>query len=87
MRKPCMDCDRVENPEGCEIKECMLWRRWFIHEWDRMRQRYKTVRPSAPQEQKPSGNDPCEGCVCPREMCLVPCRLKRDWESAWKLLQ
>ena len=31
--------------------------------------------------------DPCEGCRCPRDLCVVPCRVKRDWDGARKLLQ
>ena len=31
--------------------------------------------------------DPCEKCVCPRDLCRVPCRIKRDWVTAGRLLQ
>ena len=27
-------------------------------------------------------NDPCQNCVCPRELCLTPCRNRRMWEKA-----
>lgn len=26
--------------------------------------------------------DPCQGCVCPRDLCVLPCRVKRDWMKA-----
>ena len=26
--------------------------------------------------------DPCDGCVCPRDLCVLPCRVKRDWLQA-----
>ena len=26
--------------------------------------------------------DPCEDCLCPRDLCVVPCRIKRDWKAA-----
>lgn len=26
--------------------------------------------------------DPCKGCLCPRDLCVVPCRIKRDWLRA-----
>ena len=26
--------------------------------------------------------DPCVGCVCPRDLCVLPCRVKRDWVKA-----
>ena len=28
------------------------------------------------------GKDPCEGCLCPRDLCVLPCRVKRDWLRA-----
>lgn len=26
--------------------------------------------------------DPCENCLCPRDLCVIPCRIKRDWLQA-----
>lgn len=26
--------------------------------------------------------DPCEKCLCPRDLCTLPCRIKRDWLTA-----
>ena len=37
MKKPCLTCTRVKDPENCENKKCNEWRRWFICRWDRMR--------------------------------------------------
>ena len=31
-------------------------------------------------------NDPCSNCLCPRDLCTIPCRIKREWKSAWDLL-
>ena len=31
--------------------------------------------------------DPCKGCLCPRDLCVIPCRIKRDWASARELVQ
>ena len=28
--------------------------------------------------------DPCEGCLCPRELCITPCRVRMAWEEARK---
>lgn len=25
------------------------------------------------------GKDPCGSCLCPRDLCVLPCRVKRDW--------
>lgn len=27
-------------------------------------------------------NDPCKACKCPKELCLVPCGVKRRWLNA-----
>lgn len=27
-------------------------------------------------------NDPCKTCKCPRDLCTVPCRLRRAWDEA-----
>lgn len=26
--------------------------------------------------------DPCSKCLCPRDLCSTPCRVKRVWEKA-----
>lgn len=26
--------------------------------------------------------DPCEGCLCPRDLCATPCRVRLNWERA-----
>ena len=26
--------------------------------------------------------DPCEACLCPRDLCRTPCRLRRNWDQA-----
>ncbi len=26
--------------------------------------------------------DPCDGCLCPRDLCVLPCAIKRSWQSA-----
>lgn len=28
--------------------------------------------------------DPCEGCLCPRDLCVTPCRARLNWEEAGK---
>lgn len=28
--------------------------------------------------------DPCSGCLCPRDLCVIPCRVKRSWLQAKK---
>lgn len=26
--------------------------------------------------------DPCKNCLCPRDLCATPCRVRRNWEQA-----
>lgn len=30
---PCEGCTRVVNPDGCENKNCKVWKVWFLHRW------------------------------------------------------
>lgn len=25
--------------------------------------------------------DPCQACICPRDLCSTPCRVRRAWEE------
>lgn len=34
---PCLRCLRVEDPRKCENKNCQLWQRWFIDQWNMLR--------------------------------------------------
>ncbi len=27
-------------------------------------------------------NDPCQTCLCPKDLCRLPCRAKRGWTKA-----
>lgn len=104
MVKPCVNCKRVECPEECENKNCKLWQKWYIANWNAMRRETRLAREQLPKE--PEGTyiggvcyalphrvrdylhtDPCKGCLCPRDLCVIPCRVKRDWLTAWKLVQ
>ena len=33
---PCKNCTRVENPEECGNKNCVMWREWFLEQWERI---------------------------------------------------
>ena len=26
-------------------------------------------------------NNPCETCLCPKDLCAEPCRIRRDWDK------
>ncbi len=30
---PCENCTRVQNPKGCENKNCKDWKAWFLRRW------------------------------------------------------
>ena len=30
------------------------------------------------------GSDPCEKCLCPKDLCSTSCRVRRAWEEAKK---
>ena len=32
--------------------------------------------------QKYLREDPCKKCLCPKELCTEPCRIRRAWDSA-----
>ena len=34
------------------------------------------------QVQRYLSKDPCEGCLCPKDLCAEPCRVRRAWEEA-----
>lgn len=79
---PCVSCSRVLDPEACENKNCKAWRCWFIARWDQL-------RTAMGGEQVARGYldaDPCEGCLCPRELCPADCQVKAAWEEAKRQL-
>lgn len=95
---PCLSCTRVKDPRDCENKNCQLWRRWFIGRWEALRAdaRAGMEQPpekvgvtlsgatyAAPHQVKAYlAADPCENCLCPKDLCRLPCRLKLNWQKA-----
>ena len=95
---PCVTCRRVKEPSDCENKNCQVWRQWFIGRWDQLRSypRQQQEKPAEPLGVPLGGrhyaapdqvhaylkNDPCETCLCPRDLCVIPCRARIAWESA-----
>ena len=47
---PCAACRRVEKPEQCDNKDCMLWRRWFVARWEQIRRTYQAASTGKRQE-------------------------------------
>ena len=96
LTSPCMRCTRVSAPCDCEDKSCAKWRRWFIENWDTMRRQPRLQKELPGQQQgvyiggvcytQPHrvhtylNTDPCDKCLCPRDLCTLPCREKRTWQ-------
>ena len=97
---PCFSCTRVADPRNCENKNCQLWRRWFIARWEAMREGLRQEMEAAPEKvgvivsgqtyaaphqvRRYLEEDPCVDCLCPKELCNIPCRLKRNWQERRK---
>lgn len=95
---PCMNCTRVADPRACENKKCQPWRNWFISRWESIRSCARQEMEQAPQKvgimldgqtyaaphqvTKYLQEDPCKGCLCPKDLCRLPCRLKNNWNKA-----
>ena len=103
MKKPCLNCRRVDDPLACDNKCCKVWQKWFCESWDRLRRQPRLSREAKPvragtdiggvryalphQVDDYLDRDPCEGCLCPRDLCGIPCRVKRDWLRTKELIQ
>ena len=97
---PCMRCQRVPEPETCENKECLAWRKWFARQWEEVRRipRLEKEAPGEPEGLVIGGvryalphrvrayltADPCDDCRMPRDLCKPECRAKRHWLQARK---
>lgn len=71
---PCSSCIRISDPDACEDKQCRPWRRWFLARWAEIH----ALAPAAP-EHRSAAEDPCAGCICAGDMCMVICPKKRQW--------
>ena len=40
QKNPCLCCQRVADPAGCDNKDCKLWQRWFIAYWNELRRKH-----------------------------------------------
>lgn len=71
---PCVGCTRVPDPEKCDNKDCKLWRKWFLANWELIHGFYLKHVPAVPR-------DPCESCQCPADMCFAKCPQRLAWEA------
>ena len=97
---PCVVCNRVIDPENCTDKSCRIWQRWFLQQWEKTRNAVRQLkdmpdscvgvvvggmRYAAPnQVQDFLEKDPCDSCLCPKDLCDIPCRKRKAWESCSK---
>ena len=96
MKNPCLNCQRVRNPQTCESKVCKDWQAWFIATWESMREHVRkqmeesiTVEIGVPvggeryahphRVRKYLQVDPCKTCLCPKELCHMPCTARMTW--------
>lgn len=93
---PCLSCNRVADPFDCDNKNCKLWQKWFLTRWDMIRAYPRQAMQSQhvgvdiggqayahPQQVADFlGKDPCQGCLCPKDLCGEPCRVKLAWQAA-----
>lgn len=97
---PCISCTRVKDPRNCENKNCQYWRRWYIARWEQLRSQLRASMEQKPepvgvsisgrtyaaphQVQAYLEQDPCNKCLCPKDLCRIPCNLKLNWLAARK---
>lgn len=39
-RFPCEKCKMVKNPEACNRKNCIIWRKWWLAKWEDIRRMF-----------------------------------------------
>lgn len=84
------DCDN----KNCQPWRKWFLHRWEqIHNYPRAHMEHAELKPvgvnvggthyAAPhQTRQYLNNDPCQACLCPKDLCSSPCRVKRAWEEA-----
>ncbi len=85
---------RACDNKNCRQWQQWFLGRWdLIHRYPRKQMDNAVLKPvgvplggrhyAAPhQVQAYLQKDPCEKCVCPKELCSTPCRVRRAWEEA-----
>lgn len=84
------DCENKQ----CRLWQRWFLARWaLIHAWPRAVMEQENLGPtgvviggktySHPGEvRRYLAADPCNKCLCPRDLCAAPCRVKVTWERA-----
>ena len=85
-----LDCENKQ----CKLWQKWFLARWaLIHAYPRKAMDKDDRKPSgvsvggrtyAPPERMREylATDPCKGCLCPRDLCTTPCRVKETWVKA-----
>ena len=82
-----------ENCENKNCREWRNWflKRWeLIHRFPRETMEQAELKPvgvkvggrvyAAPHQVKAyREKDPCKDCLCPRDLCIAPCAVRRQW--------
>ncbi|MBQ6852294.1 MAG: hypothetical protein IJO04_04615 [Oscillospiraceae bacterium] len=84
---------RACDNKNCKSWQAWFLERWaLIHRFPRQQMEQAELKPvgvnvggrhyAAPhQVQAYLRTDPCEKCVCPKDLCSSPCRMRRAWEE------
>ena len=86
------ECDH----KACRPWQQWFLARWeLIHNYPRAKMEAAELKPvgvkiggrpyAAPhQVRRYVQNDPCQSCLCPKDLCLTPCPVKKAWEQTRK---
>lgn len=87
------DPRNCEN-KNCQLWRKWFLHRWAqIHNYPRQKMEQVKLEPvgvvlggkhyAAPhQVQQYLSKDPCQDCLCPKDLCSTPCGVRRAWENA-----
>lgn len=87
------DPRNCENKNCMRWQKWFLGRWELIHNYPRAKMEQAQLQPvgvplggryyAAPHQVKAHfDTDPCKKCLCPKDLCTSPCRVKRAWEEA-----
>lgn len=86
------DPGNCEN-KNCRVWQAWFLERWsLIHRYPRKAMEQAELKPvgvsvggnvyAAPhQVEQYRKKDPCQDCLCPKDLCSKPCKLKKAWQK------
>lgn len=86
------DPQACENKECRPWRQWFMYRWALIHAWGCYHLKQsdlqsadetagEKVRTSQDRSRSYLSKDPCDGCICPKDLCSTPCRDKRIWQQ------